>query len=252
MTKNPRTVLITGATAGFGKAIAERFLAQGDRVIGTGRRMARLQELAGQYGDRFLPVSFDMQDRSALLAAIDDLPAEWQAIDVLINNAGLALGLGKAFDASLDDWDTMIATNCAALAAMTRAVLPRMIAANSGHIVNISSISGSWPYPGGNVYGATKAFVTQFSQNLRADLLGKNIRVTNIEPGLAETEFSLVRFKGDASAAKAPYQAIEALTAGDIAETVLWSCNLPQHVNINRIEVMPTMQALAGLAVHRD
>lgn len=245
------TVLVTGATSGYGAATLRRFHAAGARVIGTGRRQARLDALSAELGERFHGVSFDVQDREATTAALSALPAPFDAVDVLVNNAGLALGLEPAWDVDLDDWHTMIATNCAGLVTVTRTILPGMVARGRGHVVNLSSIAGNWPYPGGNVYGASKAFVTQFSHNLRADLVGHPIRVTNIEPGLSETEFSLVRFKGDAGAAEAPYQGVDALRADDIAEAVFWACTLPPHVNIDRIELMPTMQAFGPLKVHR-
>ncbi len=246
------TVLVTGATAGFGAAIARRFIADGAKVVGTGRRQERLDTLREDLGERFHGLSFDVGDRKAVFGAIDSIPDEFADIDILVNNAGLALGKGPAQTADLDDWDTMIRTNVNGLLYCTHAVVPGMIARNNGHVINIGSVAGNWSYPGASVYGGTKAFVGQFSRNLRTDLLGHQIRVTDIQPGNAETEFSLVRFKGDSDAAKAPYAGMEALTADDIAESVYWVSTLPKHVNINTMEVMPTMQAWAGFSFHRE
>ena len=234
-----RTVLVTGATAGFGEAIARTRHAAGDRVILTGRRQERLDALVAELGERVHALCFDVRDTAAVQAAIDGLPAEYAEIDVLVNNAGLALGVAPAWQTDLSDWRTMIDTNCLGAVAVTRAVLPGMVARNRGHVVNISSIAGVYPYPGGNVYGATKAFLTQFSLNLRADLVGHAIRVTDIQPGLAHTEFSLVRYKGDADKAEVPYEGVDPLTAADIAESVSWCIDLPEHVCINRLEIMP-------------
>src|SRR6266516_1285248 len=186
---------VTGATSGFGRAIAERFAREGARVVVSGRRPERLAELARSLGDRALPLMLDVRDRKAVESAVAALPAGFAEVDVLVNNAGLALGLEPAYRASLDEWETMIDTNCRGLVTCTRAILPGMVKRGRGHVVNVGSIAASYPYPGGNVYGATKAFVHQFSQNLKADLLGTPVRVTVIEPGMAETEFSLVRLK---------------------------------------------------------
>ena len=247
------TVLVTGATAGFGEAIARRFHAAGARVIGAGRRQDRLDALGASLGDRFLPLVLDVRDRAAVVAAIGGLPDDWSAIDLLVNNAGLAAGLDKAWEANPDDWDAMIATNCAGLAWVTRAVLPGMVARRRGHVVNLGSIAGSWPYPGGNVYGATKAFVAQFSHNLRADLHGTGVRVTSVEPGLCGgTEFSLVRFHGDGARADSVYAQTDPLTADDVTDCVFFAANAPQRVNIDRIEVMPTVQSFGPLLVHRQ
>lgn len=246
-------VFITGASAGFGAEIARKFIREGHQVIATGRRTDRLDTLRAELGERLLPLILDVCDREAVRNVTVQLPAAWQAIDVLVNNAGLALGLEMAPRASLEDWETMIDTNTKGLAAMTRSLLPGMVARNRGHVVNLGSIAGSYPYPGGNVYGATKAFVHQFSMNLRADLLGTRIRVTNIEPGLCGgTEFSNVRFKGDDGKAAKVYEGTEPLTAVDIAESVYWATSLPAHVNINSIEMMPVCQAFGPLAVHRE
>ncbi len=246
------TVLITGATAGFGEATARRFAREGHKVILSGRRAERLSALADELGDGAHPAQFDVQDRAAVTAAIEGLPAGFAEIDVLVNNAGLALGLDPAQSADLADWDTMIDTNIKGLTYCTRAVLPGMVARKRGHIINLGSIAGSYPYPGGNVYGATKAFVHQFSLNLRADLHGSDVRVTSVEPGLAETEFSLVRFKGDKEKSKGPYQGLDPLTGDDIADIVYYAAASPKHVNINRIEVMPVRQSFSMFAFARD
>ncbi len=252
MSPPPRTVLVTGATAGFGAAIARAFVRHGDRVVATGRREDRLRALAGELGERLLPRVLDVRDRAAVLALVDALPAPWAELDVLVNNAGLGLGLDPAQSADLDDWDRMIDTNVKGLAYVTRACLPGMIARGRGHVVNLGSIAGHVPYPGGNVYGATKAFVDQFSLNLRADLFGTPIRVTNIEPGLCGgTEFSNVRFKGDDARAAKVYAGTQPITPEDIAETVLWVTSRPAHVNVNVVEMMPVCQSFAPLAVDR-
>ncbi|MBY0407762.1 MAG: SDR family oxidoreductase [Rickettsiales bacterium] len=255
MTDNPlknKIVLITGATSGFGLACARTLAAEGAKVIITGRRTERLQSLAQEREGAFYPLCFDVRDESAVKAAIASLPSAWGKIDILVNNAGLALGT-EPFDTKPHaETRQMLDTNINGLLTVTEAVLPGMVARGQGHIINISSVAGSYPYPGGNAYGATKAFVTQFSLNLRADLVAKNIRVTSIEPGLAETEFSLVRFHGDEQKAKAVYDGTKPLTSEDIAEAVRWVASLPAHVNINRIEVMPTCQAFGGFALHRQ
>ena len=245
-------VFVTGASAGFGEAIARSFVRAGHKVVATARRKDRLQALAQDLGDALLPMELDVRDRAACEALPGQLPAEFAAIDVLVNNAGLALGLEPAHQASLDDWQTMIDTNCTGLVQVTRALLPGMVERNRGHVFNLGSIAGSWPYAGGNVYGATKAFVRQFSLNLRADLAGKAIRVTDIEPGLCGgTEFSAVRFHGDTDKAAKVYQDVQPLTAEDIADTIYWIATRPAHVNINTIEMMPVAQSFAGLSVHR-
>lgn len=247
------TVLVTGATAGFGEATARRFHEAGSRVIITGRRQERLDALAESMGgERIHPVQLDVRDRQAVFDMVENLPADFAEVDVLVNNAGLALGLEAAPEANLDDWETMVDTNCKGLMYCSRALMPGMCRRDRGHIVNMGSVAGTYPYPGGNCYGATKAFVQQFSLNLRADLLGYNVRVTDIEPGLAHTEFSLVRFKGDEQAAEKPYQGLQPLRAEDVAETVFWTTTLPRHVNINRMEVMPVMQAFNPFKFHRS
>lgn len=247
-------LLVTGASAGFGAAIARRFAQQeaGARIIAAGRRQDRLEALAVELGpERVLPLVLDVRDGAAVAATIAGLPAAWSEIDLLVNNAGLALGLEPAQRASLADWETMIDTNVKGLVAVTHAVLPGMVARNRGHVVNIGSTAGEWPYPGGNVYGASKAFVRQFSLNLRADLFGTAVRVTDIEPGLVGgTEFSTVRF-GDAERAAAVYQGTEALTPEDIADAVHWVASRPARVNVNTLQVMPVSQSFGPLRVHR-
>lgn len=247
-----QTILITGATSGFGRATAELFAAKGWRLILTGRRRERLDELAGQLGrERVHIACFDIRHRRAVDQAIDDLPENFARIDVLVNNAGLALGMEKAPEANLDDWETMVDTNIKGLLFMTRKLLPEMVKRNGGHIVNIGSVAGNHAYPGGNTYGATKAFVSLFSDGLKADVLGTNVRVTNIEPGLAETEFFKVRFKWDEDKADAVYQNLKPLTATDIAEAISWAVDRPAHVNINRIEIMPVCQGCGPFLLHR-
>ncbi len=246
-------VFITGASAGFGQALARWFVQRGHRVIGTGRRQERLTALRNELGANFHGLAFDLCDEAALNQALAALPAEFQPIDVLVNNAGLARGLEPAQRADWADWQQMIDTNISALARITHRLLPAMVERNRGHIINLGSIAGSYPYPGSNVYGATKAFVKQFSLNLRADLLGTRVRVSNIEPGLCGgTEFSQVRFHGDAARAAAVYAGVQALSAEDVAAVIGWVAELPEHVNINRLELMPTAQSFAGLAVARD
>ncbi|ADU69279.1 bifunctional NADP-dependent 3-hydroxy acid dehydrogenase/3-hydroxypropionate dehydrogenase YdfG [Pantoea sp. At-9b] len=246
-------IFVTGATAGFGQSITRRFIATGHKVIASGRRVERLQELKDELGDNLYTVQLDVRNRAAIEEVIAALPAEWRNVDVLVNNAGLALGIEPAHKANIEDWENMIDTNNKGLVYMTRALLPGMVERNIGHIINIGSIAGSWPYAGGNVYGATKAFVRQFSLNLRTDLHGTALRVTDIEPGLVGgTEFSNVRFKGDDGKADKVYEGTTALTAEDVTEAVYWVATLPKHVNINTLEMMPVTQTLAGLKVHKD
>lgn len=244
--------MVTGASSGFGESISRQLVQAGYKVIGTGRRAERLAALADELGEQFLPLAFDVQDKAATRAAIAALPAEWSEVDLLVNNAGLALGLEPAHKADLEDWEQMIATNISGLTLLTRLLLPGMVARNRGHVINIGSIAGTYPYPGGNVYGATKAFVKQFSLNLRADLAGTAIRVTNVEPGLCGgTEFSNVRFHGDDAKAASVYQGVEAIQPEDIANTVLWVSQQPAHVNINSIEIMPVAQTFGPLNISR-
>ncbi len=246
------TILITGATSGFGAAAVERFAAGGWRIVACGRRAERLQRLVDQYGkDVVHAAAFDIRDADAMQAALDALPPEFADIDVLVNNAGLALGTAPAQRADLAQWRQMIDTNVTALATLTHKLLPTLIE-RRGAILNVSSIAGTYPYTGGNVYGATKAFITQFSLGLRADLHGTGVRVTSIEPGLAETEFTLVRTGGDRAASDKLYDGAHPITGEDIAETLWWVANLPPHLNVNRLEVMPVSQSFAGFNIHRD
>jgi len=245
------TILIPGATAGFGAAMARRFVRDGHRVIATGRRAERLEALRAELGAALLPFALDVTDAAAVAALPGSLPQGWQEVDVLVNNAGLALGLDPAHKARIEDWDQVLATNVAGLLHVTRALLPGMVGRDRGHVVNLGSTAGIYPYPGGHIYGASKAFVAHFTLNLKADLIGTNVRVTCIEPGLVGgTEFSVVRF-GDAEKAAAFYAGASPLTADDVAEAVAWVIGLPRHVNINRIELMPTCQAPGPLAVKR-
>jgi serine 3-dehydrogenase len=246
-----KTAFITGATAGIGAAAAEAFVAAGWRVIATGRRAARLAALRERLGpDQVHTLAFDVADDAAAQAALAGLPAEWRDIDLLINNAGLALGTKPAQEASLADWQTMIATNVTALVSLTHHLLPGLVA-RRGAIINLSSVAATYPYSGGNVYGGTKAFVEQFSLGLRADLHGKGVRVTSIEPGMVETEFTVIRTGGNQAASDALYQGANPMTAEDIAATMLWVADLPAHLNINRLELMPVSQSFAGFQVAR-
>jgi 3-hydroxy acid dehydrogenase/malonic semialdehyde reductase len=248
----PSTVFVTGASSGFGAAIARRFAASGARVIASARRAERLQDLAAELGSSILPVTLDVRDRAAVFAAVSNLPAEFAEIDVLVNNAGLALGQDPAPTADLDDWDQMLDTNCKGLAYVTRAIVPGMVARQRGHVINLGSVAGTYPYPGGNAYGGTKAFVHQFSLGLRSDLHGTGVRVTCVEPGLADTEFSTVRFHGDKAKADAVYKGIQPLAGSDVAESVHWAATLPPHVNVNVIELMATAQSFAAFQVARE
>jgi 3-hydroxy acid dehydrogenase/malonic semialdehyde reductase len=247
-----RIALVTGATSGFGEAMTRRLLAAGGKVIATGRRAERLDAISKELAtDRLLTRELDVTSEASIAALLPSLPPGFEAIDVLYNNAGLALGLSKAHEASLDDWETMIATNVTGLVRMTRAVLPGMVARNRGDVINISSVAASYPYPGGNVYGATKSFVRQFSLNLRADLIGTKVRVTSIEPGMADTEFSVVRFKGDQAAADNVYKGVHAMSADDVALVCESVLRLPAHINVNTLEIMPVQQAFGPFAVDR-
>ncbi|HEX5352978.1 MAG TPA: SDR family NAD(P)-dependent oxidoreductase [Rhodanobacteraceae bacterium] len=247
-----KTLLVTGASAGFGAAIAAKFAENGWRMIACARRTERLAQLVERFGeDRVYAAAFDIRDQAAMRDVLDALPENFRDIDLLVNNAGLALGTAKAQDSDLAQWRQMIDTNVTALVTLTRLLLPKLVE-RRGAVVNISSISGTFPYTGGNVYGATKAFVTQFSLELRTDLHGTGVRVTNVEPGMAETEFTLVRTGGNQAASDKMYTGAHPITADDIAETVWWVANLPPHLNVNRIEVMPVSQSVAGLQVARD
>ncbi|AMT98084.1 MULTISPECIES: SDR family NAD(P)-dependent oxidoreductase [Psychrobacter] len=246
-------VLITGASAGFGKALAEGLVAKGHRVIGCARRLEKLNALAETLGENFLPVVMDVSDTDSIPHIIANLPDGFNQIDVLVNNAGLALGTEPAHKASLDDWMRMTDTNVKGLIALTHAVLPAMVDRDSGYIINVGSIAGNWPYFGGNVYGATKAFVKQFSLNLRADLVGTQVRVTNIEPGVvAGTEFSNVRYHGDDDKAAKVYDGFKTMTGEDIGDILLWLIESPAHINVNRLEVMPVAQTYNGLTIAKQ
>lgn len=246
-----KTALITGATSGFGAAAVRRFAAAGWKVIATGRRAERLAPLAAEFGSEAVhTAAFDIRDGDALNAAIDALPADFAGIDLLVNNAGLALGTAPAQQADLAQWRQMIDTNVTALVTLTRRLLPTLIA-RKGAVINISSVAATYPYTGGNVYGGTKAFVKQFSLGLRSDLHGTGVRVTSIEPGMAQTEFTLVRTGGDQAASDALYGGAHPMTSEDIAEQIFYVATLPAHLNINRLEIMPVTQSFAGFQVAR-
>ena len=250
-----KTVFITGATSGFGEACAHRFAADGWNLILTGRRRDRLAALNEELASKteVLTLAVDVRDRDEMTRAIDHLPEKFARLTGLINNAGLALGIDPAQKCSLDDWETMVDTNIKGLMFTTRLLLPRLIAEGRGaSIVNIGSVAGSWPYPGGNVYGGTKAFVRQFSLGLRCDLAGTGVRVTDLEPGLCESEFTLVRFGGDKARYDATYAGANPVQPKDIAETCFWLMNQPAHLNINALEIMPVSQTWAGFAIHRE
>lgn len=247
-----KTVLITGATSGFGAAMARRFAREGWRVVATGRRGERLQVLVDEFGpEKIAAASFDVQDTAAMDSALSALPESFRGVDVLVNNAGLALGTVPAPETNLQDWLTMIETNVTALVTLTHKLLPTLIE-RKALIVNLGSVAGTYPYTGGNVYGGTKAFVRQFSLGLRSDLHGKGVRVTSIEPGLAETEFTVVRTGGNQAASDALYRGTNPLTAKDISDTVFWVATLPPHVNINSIELMPVSQSFAGFQIYSN
>lgn len=246
-------ILITGASAGFGEAMCRAFVAAGCYVVGAARRMEKLQTLHTELGERFLPLEMDVARTGSIDEALHNLPEPFAAIDCLINNAGLALGLDAADKADFADWETMIQTNIVGLTYLTRKVLPQMVERKNGYIINIGSIAGTYAYPGGNVYGATKAYVRQFSLNLRADLAGTGVRVSNIEPGLCGgTEFSNVRFKGDGERAAKLYENVQFIRPQDIADTALWLYQRPAHMNVNSIEIMPVAQSFGALPVHRE
>ncbi len=244
-----KIILITGVTSGFGLATARLFASSGWRVIGTGRREERLEAISRELGSDFLPIVLDMRNRDDVAGKLGNLPQGWEQIDVLVNNAGLALGVDSACIADLDDWNDMVDTNIKGVLYATRTILPVMKERNRGHIIFLGSIAGTYSYGGGTVYCGTKAFVRQFSLALRGDLLGTNIRVSNVEPGLAESEFSIVRYHGDAEKAGHVYDGTCPLTPQDIAETIFWIAARPAHVNINRVEIMPVCQAPQGARV---
>ena len=248
------TVVITGASSGFGRAAAQRFAREGYRLVLMARRLERLTDLVSSLGvdAQCHVVELDVRDASAVAEAFATLPDLFHQPDILINNAGLALGLRGADAVDLDDWETMVDTNIKGLMYCTRACLPMMVEQGRGHVINMGSVAANWPYPGGNVYGGTKAFVQQYTRNLRADLLGKGIRATVIEPGMCETEFSVVRFGGDKSKAAAVYEGMKPLSAEDIADVIVWVALRPAHVNINQIELMPVEQSWSPFAVHRE
>ncbi len=248
-----KTACVTGASAGFGKAICRALIADGYRVIGGARRADKLAELERELGEHFIPLILDVTDAASLDAACESIRDSSLNIDLLVNNAGLALGIDRAQSADAQNWERMIATNVTGLAMVTHKLLPAMVEANNGLIINIGSIAGTYPYPGGNVYGASKAFVKQFSLNLRADLAGTKVRVSNIEPGLCSgTEFSLVRLAGDQDAVNALYRDVEAIRPEDLANTVVWIAGQPPHVNINSVEIMPVAQTYAALNIARN
>ncbi|MCX8727696.1 SDR family oxidoreductase [Gilliamella sp. B2838] len=245
--------LVTGASSGFGQAICRKLIDDGYKVIGVARRADKLQKLAEELGANFCALPLDVTKKDAVESILLQLPKEFQPIDILINNAGLALGLEPAYQANYEDWEIMVQTNIVGLIHLTHHLLPGMVERNFGYIINLGSVAGTYAYKGGNVYGATKAFVKQFSANLRTDLLGKKIRVTNIEPGLCGgTEFSNVRFHGNDEQAAAVYEGVDYITPEDIANTVSWLVNTPTHFNVNALEIMPVAQASAGLAVYKE
>ena len=248
------SILITGASSGFGQASARRFAREGRKLVLASRRMDRINALVDKLSDQTdcIGIELDVRDRQAVSKTLSSLPGSFADIEVLINSAGLALGLEGGDEVNLDHWDTMVDTNIKGLIYCTRTVLPKIVSRGGGHIINLGSVAGSWPYPGGNAYGGTKAFVQQFSRNLRTDLLGKNVRVTCLEPGMCETEFSLVRFEGDRRKAEAVYDGMKPLSAADIADIIFFITSLPSHININQLEVMPVNQTWAPFAVHRE
>jgi 3-hydroxy acid dehydrogenase / malonic semialdehyde reductase len=248
---NGWTALVTGASAGIGEACATVLAQAGARLVLAGRRRDRLEALAAKLPTPSHVIELDVRARGEVEAALSALPAPFGEVDILINNAGLGLGMEPAHAASLDDWDTMIDTNCKGLIYVTRALLPGMVQRNRGHVVNLGSVAATYPYPGGNVYGATKAFVHQFSQNLKADLVGTRVRVTDVQPGMVETDFSIVRFRGDAERARKVYEGMTPLSAADIADIVLFCVTRPAHVNLNVVEVMPADQGFGPFNVKR-
>jgi 3-hydroxy acid dehydrogenase/malonic semialdehyde reductase len=246
-----KVVLVTGATAGIGAACARRYAREGASLVLLGRRADRLTALASELDVPVHALAVDVRDRKAVDTAVTALPAPFDAVDILVNNAGLAVGLDLTQEGDVEDWDTMIATNINGLLYMTRAILPGMVERRRGHIVNLGSVAGTYAYPRGNIYGATKAFVNFFSLQLRADLSGKGVRVTSVEPGLCETDFSLTRFKGDAERAASVYAGANALIPEDVAETIFWATSLPDRININSIEIMPLTQSFQGFSFEK-
>jgi NADP-dependent 3-hydroxy acid dehydrogenase YdfG len=245
------TVFVTGATSGIGEATCRRFAQAGAKIIATGRRAERLADLKRACGDACHTIALDVRDRAAVAAAVAALPEPFRAVNVVVANAGTAASMLPAQNADLSDWETMVATNINGLLYTVHTLLPGMVARDEGHVVLVGSIAGDYPYPGGNVYGGSKAFVKQFALGLRGDLLGANIRVTNIEPGMTQTEVMLVRFKGDAEKTAKIYEGITPMSPDDIAETIFWSCTLPRHLNINRMQMQPVMQAFGPIAAKR-
>lgn len=250
---NDHVVFVTGASVGIGAAVARRFAKAGARLVLAARREEKLRTLANELSVPTHLVALDVRDRSAVEAAVASLPGAFADVSILVNNAGLALGIEPAHRARVDDWETMIDTNCKGVTHVTRAILPGMVARDRGHVVMLGSVAGLYPYPGGNVYGATKAFVMNFALNLRADLIGTRVRVTDVEPGMVEgTEFSVVRYEGDEEKAKAVYRGFRPLSAADVAEAIFFCASQPEHVNVNRIELMSVAQSFAGFAVKRS
>lgn len=257
MSNTGKTILITGASSGFGEASARQYAQEGCKLILTSRNYANLEKLKTELESdinecNVLVRKLDIQDRNAVEQMITNLPTDFADIDVLVNNAGLALGSTTVESSHIEDWEVMIDTNINGLLYVTKSVLNGMIKRRSGHIINIGSIAGNWPVPGSGVYGASKAFVQQFSRNMRADLIGKNIRVSNIEPGMAATNFSNIRLKGDEKKANSVYEGTKPLTAKDIAQIVCWTSGLPEHVNINTLEVMPVCQSWGAFTIDRN
>lgn len=247
----PQIVLVTGATAGIGEAVVRRAIAAGSKVVAVGRRTERLQALAAELGPNVWPVTLDVRDHAAVVTELSALPEEFAAIDLLVNCAGLALGLAKFWENDDQDWQTMLDTNVTAMLHVSRQVIPGMLARGGGHIIQLGSVAGRYPYGGGAVYGGSKAFVAVFSDHLRVDLNGTPVRVTSIEPGAVETEFSVVRFKGDAERADKVYQGFQPLTGADVAESIWFCACQPAHININHLELMPVAQSAAGFSFAR-
>lgn len=245
------TALVTGATSGIGQACAVALSQAGAKLVLVGRREDKLSEVAAALSGPSHTLALDVRSRQEIESSLAALPPEFRDVDVLVNNAGLALGMEAAQEAKLDDWDVMIDTNVKGVVYVTHALLPGMVKRNRGHIVNLGSVAATYPYPGGNIYGATKAFVHQFTENLKADLIGTRVRVTDIQPGMVETDFSRVRFRGDAERARKVYEGMEALTPEDIADIVVWCATRPSRVNINVVEVMPADQGFGPFNVKR-